>query len=210
MRDASAVYETAMTLPKTARCLCLLLNVSDRETLTRSGRIGGSKRAVHSGEQQRHGGRVTSTTTPIYRTATFIYDTAEELDAVFGGEAEATLIRGWPTRQSKRWRRRWRAPQHCVSFGSGMAARGAARQQRRPEIVAARDLYAATYTLLNAILNPLGVQAVFVDMHEPGALEGGAGRARDAGGAGRGDLQSAAARGRPGRRRPIAQAAAPR
>ena len=160
-------------------------------------------RAVHSGERARHGGRFTSTTTPIYRTATFIYDTAEELDAVFGGEAEGYVYSRLanPTVQALETAvAALEGTEHCVAFGTGMAALHAALLASGlatgDRIVAARDLYAATYTLLNAILNPLGVKTVFVDMHEPGALEAALAGARR-GRSGRDGLQPAAARRRP-------------
>jgi cystathionine gamma-synthase/methionine-gamma-lyase len=65
--------------------------------------------------------------------------------------------------------------EHCVAFGSGMAALHAALLATGlgsgDRVVAARNLYAATYTLLNNILNPLGVRTTYVDLDEPGALE---------------------------------------
>jgi cystathionine gamma-synthase/methionine-gamma-lyase len=134
-------------------------------------------RAVHSGERAR-AGAFTPTVTPIHRTATFIYDTAEELDAVFGGEAAGYTYSRLANPTVKALETAVAAlegAEHCASFGSGMAALHAALLASGvasgDRIVAARDLYAATYTLLNAILNPLGVKTDFVDMHEPGALE---------------------------------------
>jgi len=134
-------------------------------------------RAVHSGERVRPGAAV-PTATPIYHSATFVYDTAEELDAVFGGEAHGyTYTRlGNPTVQALETAvAALEGAQHCVAFASGMAALHAALLSSGiasgDRIIAGRDLYAATYTLLNSVLAPLGVTTVFVDLHEPGALE---------------------------------------
>jgi cystathionine gamma-synthase/methionine-gamma-lyase len=133
-------------------------------------------RAVHSGERVRPGAYV-PTTTPLYQTATYLYDTAEELDAVFGGEAQGyTYSRlGNPTvRALEAAVAALEGARHCVAFGSGMAALHAALLASGlasgDRVVAARDLYAATYTLLHSVLEPLGVRTVFVDLHEPGAL----------------------------------------
>ena len=167
-------------------------------------RQGFGTRAVHAGERPPRPDFV-PTTTPIYPSRRFIYEKVDELDAVFGGEAPGYIYS--PLRQPDR-------------PGAGDGGRGAGGRPRRPspsaaawrrctrrcwravsaaatEIVAARDLYGATYTLLNAILSPLGVKTVFVDMHRPGARRGGAGRARSRGRSSvESDLQPAGARGR--------------
>lgn len=134
-------------------------------------------RAVHAGERARPGAYI-STTTPIYRTSTFVYDSAEEMDAVFGGEAAGYIYSrlGNPTVQALETAvAALEGAEHCVGFGSGMAALHAALLATGlaagDRVVAARDLYAASYTLLNTILSPLGVKTTYIDPAEPGQLE---------------------------------------
>lgn len=134
-------------------------------------------RAVHAGERARPG-TYTPTSTPIHRTSTFLYDSAEEVDAVFAG-AEAGFIYSRlanPTVQALESAvAALEGAEHCAAFGSGMAALHAALLAAGlatgDRLVAARDLYAATYTLLNTILRPLGVRTTFVDLNEPAALQ---------------------------------------
>ena len=134
-------------------------------------------RAVHAGERLPLRGAV-ATATPIYQTATFVYETAEELDAVFAGEQSGYSYSrlGNPTvRALETAIAALEGARHCVACSSGMAALHtallAAGLGAGDRIVAARDLYAATYTLLNTVLGPLGVKTTFVDLGTPGALE---------------------------------------
>jgi cystathionine beta-lyase/cystathionine gamma-synthase len=133
-------------------------------------------RAVHAGERVR-AGRATPTATPIHRSATFLYETAEELDAVFAGEEPGHVYSrlGNPTVAALEAAvAALEGASHCAALGSGMAALHvallAAGLASGDRVVAARDLYATTYTLLNAVLGPFGVTPTFVDMGDLDAL----------------------------------------
>ena len=131
-------------------------------------------RAVHAGERLRPGAVPTST--PIYQSATFLYDTAEELDAAFAGGEGYTYSRyGNPTVHALEAAvAALEGVERCAAFGSGMAALHAALLASGigagDRVVAARDLYAATFTLLGSILRPLGVKVTYIDLQEEGAL----------------------------------------
>lgn len=134
-------------------------------------------RAVHAGERLPTGGPI-STSTPIYQSATFLYETAEELDAVFGGEMPGYSYSrtGNPTvRAVEAAIAGLEGARSCVACSSGMAALHtallAAGLGAGDRLIAARDLYAATYTLLNNVLRPQGVKVTYVDLCQPGALE---------------------------------------
>jgi cystathionine gamma-synthase/methionine-gamma-lyase len=134
-------------------------------------------RAVHAGERARPPAAV-PTATPIHRSASYVYESAEQLDAVFGGEAAGYVY----TRLSNPTVDALEAAvaalegaTHCVAFASGMAALHAALLAAGvaagDRVVAAQDLYATTYSLLNNVLGSLGVRTTYVDLTEPGALE---------------------------------------
>lgn len=133
-------------------------------------------RSVHAGERARPGA-YTPTSQPIHRSTTFLYDSAAAADAVFGGEADGFVYSRLsnPTVQALETAvAALEGAEHCSAFGSGMAALHAALLASGlaagDRIVAARDLYAATYTLLNTILRPLGIKTAFIDLSDTAAL----------------------------------------
>jgi len=126
-------------------------------------------RAVHAGE--RHGASgIRPTVTPIYVTATFLGETPEELDAMLGGAPGFSYARyNNPTAAAATaaiadlegggW---------GLAYASGMAAVAAALHAvpltAGDTVLAAQDLYGASINLLQEILGPLGVRAVFADL----------------------------------------------
>ncbi|MCC6629935.1 MAG: aminotransferase class I/II-fold pyridoxal phosphate-dependent enzyme [Chloroflexi bacterium] len=133
-------------------------------------------RAVHAGERARPSAAI-PTATPIHRSTTFVYDSAEELDAVFGGEATGYVYSriSNPTVEAlEKAVGSLEGAAHCVAFGSGMAALHAALLAAGvaagDRVVASIDLYATTFSLLNTILAPLGVRTTYVDLNDPAAL----------------------------------------
>ncbi len=137
----------------------------DLETLSRRGL---STRAVHAGERipmpvER------STTTPIFSTTTFIHPEMESLDAVFAGEQSGYSYsrHGNPTiRALEMALASLEGTEDAVAFGSGMGALHAAILScvtAGSKIVASRELFGATYALLQTIFDSLDVETVFVD-----------------------------------------------
>ena len=133
-------------------------------------------RAVHAGA---HPPRpdFTPTVTPIYPSVTYGYDSMADLDGVFAGsrqgyvytrygnptvtaleEAVATLEEG----------------ETALAFASGMAAIHAALlavgARAGSAIVAAQDIYGATYALLDQLMRSQGVVARFVDVTDLDAV----------------------------------------
>jgi cystathionine gamma-synthase/methionine-gamma-lyase len=114
----------------------------------------------------------TPTTTPIYASSTFLSD-AEGLDGILGGtepgyvyaryanptvvalETAITALEGGAA---------------TAAFGSGMAALHAALLLIEPQpgqvILAARDLYGASHTMLHTLFAPHGIEPRFVDCND--------------------------------------------
>lgn len=138
-----------------------------------------STRAVHAGER---GYRVTGgapgsdaphftpVATPIYRSSAYHYDRIADLDAVFAGEQAGYVYAryGNPTITALEAAiRDLEGGDVAVVTASGMAAVHlallAAGVGAGARIVAARDLYGATFTLLMNVMGTLGVETTVVD-----------------------------------------------
>jgi cystathionine beta-lyase/cystathionine gamma-synthase len=133
--------------------------------------------AVHAGE----GGTrpdFTPVSTPIYHTVGYVYDSMDDLDAIFGDSRPGFVYPryGTPTNQAlERAMAVLEGGEAALSFASGMAAihaallaAGVAAGQA---VVAAQDLYGATYSLLDQLFRGLGVQVRFVDFADLSAVE---------------------------------------
>jgi cystathionine gamma-synthase len=128
-----------------------------------------STRAVHAGERgpKPH---FTPVSTPIYRASAYMYDEIAELDAVFAGETSGYVYAryGNPTITAlEEAVRNLEGGDIAVSTASGMAAVHlallAAGVGAGERVIAARDLYGATFTLLMNVLSTLGVETTLVD-----------------------------------------------
>ncbi|TXG79167.1 MAG: PLP-dependent transferase [Thermomicrobiales bacterium] len=129
---------------------------------------GLATRAVHAGERiplpaER------STTTPVFATTTFIHPDMESLDAVFAGEQPGYNYarHGNPTvRALEVALAALEGTEDAIAFGSGMGALHAAILScvtAGSRIVASRELFGASYALLQTVFDSLDVQSVFVD-----------------------------------------------
>ena len=126
-------------------------------------------RAVHAGERGPKP-NFTPVSTPIYRSAAYMYDEIAELDAVFAGQTPGYVYAryGNPTITAlEEAIRDLEGGDVAVATSSGMAAVHlallAAGVGAGERIVAARDLYGATFTLLVNVLSTLGIESTFVD-----------------------------------------------
>ena len=127
--------------------------------------------AVHAGERAAQP-RFRPTSTPIYNTTTYLYDTAAELDEAFEADPSFVYARhGNPTIHALETALAALegGPAGTVAFAcaSGMAALHAAILASGigsgERIVVSRNLYGATGGLLKNIFMPLGVDVRFVE-----------------------------------------------
>ncbi len=126
--------------------------------------------AVHAGER---GARpdFTPVSTPIHPSVGYLYDDMKDLDGVFGGERDGYVYPryGSPTVGAfEQAIATLEGAQEAVAFASGMAAIHATLLSTglRPgtAVVAAADVYGATYALLDQTLTTLGARVRFVDI----------------------------------------------
>ena len=133
--------------------------------------------AVHAGER---GPRpdCTPVVTPIYNSVGYLYESMDQLDEVFGGEREGYVYprHGNPTNAAlERAVATLEDGEAALSFASGMAAIHAALLATGLEagqsVVAAHDVYGATYALLANLFTSLGVRVRFVDIADLASVE---------------------------------------
>ena len=124
---------------------------------------------VHAGERQSLE-QVTPVATPIYSTATFTYESMEEIDQVFSGEKPGYIYTryGNPTISGlEEAVRTIEGGATACAYATGMAALHAALSacDLKPGsvVVASQDLYGATTALLTNIFGVFGVKTVFLD-----------------------------------------------
>jgi cystathionine beta-lyase/cystathionine gamma-synthase len=128
-----------------------------------------STQLVHSGER----GEVpkgTPSSTPIYASATYTYDSMDEIDKVFAGETPDYIYTryGNPTVAAfEKVMRTIEGGATACAYGSGMAALHAAlfACELAPDstVLASQDLYGATTNLLLNIFGSFGIKTVFAD-----------------------------------------------
>ena len=133
--------------------------------------------AVHAGER---GPRpdFTPVVTPIYNSIAYTYESMEDLDAVFARERPGYVYAryGNPTVTAlERAVAALEGGEEAMVFASGMAAIHAALLAAGVEagatVVAAQDVYGATYALLSRLFSSLGVKTRFVDIADLTAVE---------------------------------------
>jgi len=130
-------------------------------------------RAVHAGERVRPDGFI-PISTPIYSSATFLYDRLEEIDAIGSGERRGFTY----TRHDNPTCAALEAAVAslegggvAVSFASGMSAillaLLAAGVERGTTVVASQDLYGVTMKFLADVVARWGVRVEFADVFDP-------------------------------------------
>src|ERR1041384_7446613 len=131
---------------------------------------------VHSGERQAQP-EAKPVATPIYASATFTYDTMQEMDEVFGGQREGFVYTRYGNPTTAAFEEGMRdveeVPIRCA-YATGMAAVHAALLacdlKSGSTVLASQDLYGATTSLLNSILINFGVKTVFADFSDLSAM----------------------------------------
>jgi cystathionine beta-lyase/cystathionine gamma-synthase len=133
--------------------------------------------AVHAGERAPKPD-FTPVNTPIYQSASFVYDTIETMDAIFGGERSGYVYTryGNPTVAAlERAVATLEGGETAVAYASGMAAIHATLLALEvvsgTAIVAAQDSYGATATLLTTVFARQGVKVRLVDMTDLDQVE---------------------------------------
>src|SRR2546421_906272 len=117
------------------------------------------------------------TTTPIYASATYTYDSMDQMDKVFGGEIAGYVYtrHGNPTvAVLEEAIREIEAGATACAYASGMAALHAAlfacELSPGATVLASQDLYGATTNLLINIFGPLGIKTVTADYNDLAGL----------------------------------------
>ncbi len=134
-------------------------------------------RAVHAGERVPRG-NYTPVVTPIQPTVGFLYDSMDELDAIFATTKDGYVYPryGSPTVAAFETAiANLEGGEAGHAFASGMAAMHAALLaagvHARTTVVAALDMYGATFTLLNRLFAELGATVRLVDVSDLTAVE---------------------------------------
>ena len=124
---------------------------------------------VHGGER-RPLPDAQSVTTPIYASATFTYDSMQEIDQVFSGEKQGFIYtrHGNPTIAAlEEAVRDVEEGATACAYATGMAAVHAALLacdlKTGSTVLASQDLYGATTSLLNNVFTAFGVKTITVD-----------------------------------------------
>ncbi len=135
-----------------------------------------STRAVHAGERLPMPD-YTPTTTPIHPAVTYLYDEMQDLDAVFSRAKDGYVYRRYgnpTTRALEVALANLEGGDAALTYASGMAAMHAALLaaglKAGAHVVAARDCYGATYSLLDRLFNDQGVITHFVDITDRDAV----------------------------------------
>src|SRR5262244_3911835 len=127
---------------------------------------------VHAGERQ-----VTPeaqpVATPIYASATFTYDSMEEIDQVFGGEKQGFIYTRYGNPTTAALEEAIRVVEEgatACAYATGMAAIHAALLacdlRSGSTVLASQDLYGATTSLLNTIFSNFGVKTIHADFSD--------------------------------------------
>jgi cystathionine beta-lyase/cystathionine gamma-synthase len=134
-------------------------------------------RAAHAGERPPQGD-FTPVVTPIHPSVGYLYDSMDEVDAIFAGTRQGYVYPryGSPTVAAfEAAVADLEGAEAALAFASGMAAIHvallSAGAKAGTSVLAALDLYGATYTLLRSLLSDLGVQAHFVNAADLEAVE---------------------------------------
>src|SRR5215211_4611589 len=135
-----------------------------------------STRLVHTGERRPLPDAM-PVSTPIYATATFTYESMQEIDQVFSGEKAGYIYTRYGNPTVAALEEAVRAVEEgatACAYSTGMAAIHAALiacdLKAGSTVLASQDLYGATTSLLNTVLANFGVKTVHADYGDLPAL----------------------------------------
>jgi cystathionine gamma-synthase/methionine-gamma-lyase len=141
--------------------------------------------AVHAGEGTYPSDAV-ATSTPVFMTSSFHYASTDELERVLGNETPGFVYTRYgnpTTRAFETAVARLEGTEDAIALSSGMAAIYAALAlcvSAGDTVVASRDIYGASYSVLRDHFRKLGVDAVFVDVTDLDVLSRTVGEHRPA------------------------------
>jgi len=134
-------------------------------------------KTVHWGDR-RKAGNFTPVTTPIYTASSYVYESMDQLDRVFGLEESGPSYARYdnPTRSAlEELVRELESGTGSIACASGMVAIHtallAALLDRPKHVVAANMMYGATTGLLMNVLAPMGVETTHVDVCDLDAVQ---------------------------------------
>lgn len=135
-------------------------------------------KTVHSGDRRKNGANWVPSTTPIYNSSTYIYESTEQLDRVMGMEEPGPSYARFdnPTRSAlEALVADLEGGAGAVACASGMTALHTALLatllDRPKRVLAADALYGTTTFMLMNIFGPMGVEPSFVNVFDPAAFE---------------------------------------
>jgi cystathionine beta-lyase/cystathionine gamma-synthase len=137
---------------------------------------GDSTRSVHEAEP--YDAETGSLITPIYETATFGFERADEVPRAVAGERGYVYSR-WDNPTVVRLEEKLASLEgggDAAAFSSGMAAISTSVLsflKKGAHVLAISDLYGGTYSLVHSLLPGLGIETNLVDTTDPGAMERG-------------------------------------
>lgn len=134
-------------------------------------------RAVHSGERVAAGDHI-PTSTPIWPATAYSYNSMDDVDEIFAGERAGYVYSRYTSPTVRAFERAVASlemAEEAIAFSSGMAAIHAtllaAGATQGATILAAFDLYGATYTLVKNLLASMGTKAVFINASDLNAVK---------------------------------------
>ena len=134
-------------------------------------------KAVHTGDRKKTGSWV-PVTTPIHTATSYTYDDINDLDRVFSRELSGQSYARYsnPTNDAlEELVTALEGGAGSLACSSGMAALhmaiNTALIDRRRVVVAAKLLYGATIGMLAKVFEPCGIETVWVDFDDVGAVE---------------------------------------
>jgi cystathionine beta-lyase/cystathionine gamma-synthase len=134
-------------------------------------------RFVHSGDRKKAGPFIPSTT-PIYTSSSYFYDSMEQLDRVLGREEPGPVYARYdnPTTNAlEELVADLEGGHGALACASGMSAEHlallAALMDRPRRVVSANVIYGATTSLLMNVFAPLGIETTFADVTDLTAFE---------------------------------------
>src|SRR5436190_15666745 len=135
-----------------------------------------STKLVHAGER-RPMPEAQPVATPLFASATFTYESMEDIDKVFGGEKQGYIYTGYGNPTVAALEDAVKTAEGgatACAYASGMAALHAAlfACDLKPgsTVVASQDLYGATTSLLTTVFGSFGINTVSVDFDNFNAL----------------------------------------
>jgi cystathionine gamma-synthase/methionine-gamma-lyase len=141
-------------------------------------------RAVHAGERVPPAD-FTPVATPIHPSVGFLYESMDDLDAIFATTREGYVYPRYGSPTTAAFETAMadvEAGEAAMAFASGMAAIHAALLaagvRAGTAVVAAMDVYGATFTLLQRLFAELGVKARWVDVTDLKSVEAALAEAR--------------------------------